>query len=428
MKRFLLFLFIIIVIALSSMFYLSSYKVIIMGERYQLNSPESIHSRIKMLGKVYPQSIINLVDEKSQMTWSYKWDELAGLETKVDRTFQSLNTLFIKIKSIFGRYTNIPVVFAYSSELLESRLKSIARETDKPSKDAKLVEDGDFLRVIKHTNGLTLNIRNSMGRIRKAVGKDINLIKLSVEKAAPEVKYEDVLRQNDVNVSVASYTTHFNADNLNRVANLKIAAERMDNVIIRPGQTFSFNRFVGERTLEAGFKKAPVIINGRLVDGIAGGICQVTSTLYNSILLADLKIEKRYPHSIYDPEWAYTPPGFDAAVAYPYKDLVFTNNKPYNILIRFIFDRDKITSEIMGRERLPYEVKLVTGNVEKIPFSVIRQNSDKLSKGEEKIVQPGVDGYKAESILIRKYPGNEESCILTNDRYLKYDKIIKVGK
>ena len=428
MRRFFSLLFLIFMIISGSLFYLSSYKVIIMDEKHELSSSESIHSRIKMLGKIYPQRIINLVDEKSQKSWSFKWDELAGLETKVENTYNSLNTFLIKIKSIFGKYTNIPVVFAYSSELLETRLKNIAREIDKEPVDAKTIRDGDFLRIVEHKDGFSLNIQDSIEKIRKAVGKDINLIELVVKKVVPNVTYEELLKQNDVDVSVAKYTTEFNADNLNRVVNLKLAASRMDNIIIRPGQIFSFNEFVGERTLAAGFMKAPVILRGKLVDGIAGGICQVTSTLYNSVLLADLKIEKRYPHSIYDPEWAYTPPGFDAAVAYPYKDFVFSNNKSYNILMRFRFEEDKLTSEIMGRENLPYEVELVTGKVEKIPFSVKRQNSDKLNRGEEKIVQPGVDGYKAQSILIRKYPGNEERCVLSSDRYLKYDEIIKIGK
>ncbi|PLX18667.1 MAG: hypothetical protein C0601_04170 [Candidatus Muiribacterium halophilum] len=428
MRRVFFLLILVLVIVFSITVYLSSYKVRIMDERLELSSSESIFSRLEMLAKIYPDKIVNLVDEKSQMTWSYKWKDLVGLEIKVDKTYQNLNTLYIKIASLFGKYTNIPIVFAYSSELLNTRLKNISRDMDFEPVDAYIKQDGDFKKVIPHKNGLSLKITSSLDIIKKNIGKNNNLITLDVEETIPEKDTKTLLKEHNIMEIISKFTTEYNPDNLNRVVNLKLASSKLDHIIIRPGQTLSFNKFVGNRTLAAGFLKAPVILRGKLVDGIAGGICQVTSTLYNALLLADIKIEKRYPHSIYDPTWAYTLPGFDAAVAYPYKDFVFTNNKPFNIMLEFEFNDNLITCIVMGKDKLPYEIKLVTGKVEKIPFAVKTLYSDKLNKGEEKIVQHGVNGYKAESLMIRLKESGEEKCLLSKDKYLEYDKIIKIGK
>jgi vancomycin resistance protein YoaR len=130
---------------------------------------------------------------------------------------------------------------------------------------------------------------------------------------------------------IGYYTTFFNPNNTNRSHNIWLAAKAINNYVVLPGETFSFNQVVGKRTKEKGYLQAPVIVKGELSEGIGGGICQVSSTLYNAVDHAGLHIVKRYSHSRHVP---YVPPGRDATVSWYGPDFVFQNKYPYPILIR----------------------------------------------------------------------------------------------
>ena len=95
---------------------------------------------------------------------------------------------------------------------------------------------------------------------------------------------------------LGSYTTNFDASNANRTHNIELASTKISGTLVKPGEVFSFNDVVGERTAEAGYDDAPVIIDGKLVPGIGGGICQVSSTLFNTALLSGMNIIERTPH------------------------------------------------------------------------------------------------------------------------------------
>lgn len=133
--------------------------------------------------------------------------------------------------------------------------------------------------------------------------------------------------------SIGYYVTYFNSNNSNRSHNIALAAQAIDNAVVFPGETFSFNQVVGIRTANRGYKRAGVIVRGELSEGIGGGICQVSSTLYNAIDRAGLKIVKRYSHSRNVP---YVPPGRDATVSWGGPDFVFENVYNQPVLIRAV--------------------------------------------------------------------------------------------
>ncbi|MGM9944113.1 MAG: VanW family protein, partial [Lysinibacillus sp.] len=129
---------------------------------------------------------------------------------------------------------------------------------------------------------------------------------------------------NNVRHVIGTFTTYYSSDQTNRNLNIKIATEIIDSYLLMPGETFSFNDFVGDTTADKGYKPAGSYLNGEVVDSYGGGVCQVSTTLYNAIIKAGIVPDVRYNHSM---TVGYVPIGQDAAIAYPYKDLAFTN--PY---------------------------------------------------------------------------------------------------
>ena len=144
---------------------------------------------------------------------------------------------------------------------------------------------------------------------------------------------------------LAEYTTKFNAYQTERAANIILAARLINNRVLRPRQIFSYNETVGERTIEAGFKTAPVIVNKKVSSGVGGGICQVSSTLYNTVLESKLEIVERHPHSI---QVNYVPRGRDATVAYNSLDFQFKNNLNRYIIIKTEITKGKLKIKIFS--------------------------------------------------------------------------------
>lgn len=148
---------------------------------------------------------------------------------------------------------------------------------------------------------------------------------------------------------IGSYITYFKEGNKERSHNIMLAAESINNHVIFPGERFSFNNVVGKRTEERGYLRAPVIVRGELSEDFGGGICQVSSTLYNAVELKGIKIIERYSHSRSVP---YVPPGRDATVSWYGPDFVFKNNYNQPILIRASADEGKMNIGIFSSETL----------------------------------------------------------------------------
>ncbi|WP_337018566.1 VanW family protein [Oceanobacillus massiliensis] len=150
---------------------------------------------------------------------------------------------------------------------------------------------------------------------------------------------------------LGSYVTFYKQSNAERSHNIGLAAEAINNTVIFPGETFSFNEVVGERTGDRGYKRAPVIVRGELSEDIGGGICQVSSTLYNAVDLKGVKIVERYAHSRRVP---YVPPGRDATVSWWGPDFVFKNLYNEPLLIRAQSVNGSMVVTIYSSETVEY--------------------------------------------------------------------------
>ena len=219
-------------------------------------------------------------------------------------------------------------------------------------------------------------------------------------------------------------TTDFNPGNVGRTTNVLLATDFCNGVILMPGDVFSYNEAVGPRTYERGFKDATVYVGNSAEDGVGGGICQVSSTIYYAALRADLAIVERYAHSRMV---TYVPLGEDATVAWGSKDFRFENNTPFPIKVVTSHKTNNLTVKLLGTQTVPNKVvKIVTTELSKTPFEVVYEIDETLPVGTEKVDSNGYTGYKTESYRVVYIDGKEVSRTFENkSTYKKYDKIIK---
>lgn len=222
------------------------------------------------------------------------------------------------------------------------------------------------------------------------------------------------------------FSTTYDASNWGRSENLRIATSKIDGTVLMPNQQFSFNGVVGERTVQEGYKNAAIYEGDSVVDGLAGGICQVSSTLYNAALLANLKIDERYNHSF---KPTYVNAGRDATVVYGVKDFKFTNTRSYPIKIEGSAANGVITFSIYGiEEDVEYKINIISTVNSTIPFDVQTVQDNSLAPGAQQVVQLGATGYKSttykETVLNGTIISKE---VISNDTYKAMARIIHVG-
>lgn len=155
---------------------------------------------------------------------------------------------------------------------------------------------------------------------------------------------------------LSSFPTYYSTSDRDRTTNLILAANKINGTVVMPGEVFSYNQVVGERTIAAGYKEAPIYVNGEVVDGLGGGICQVTSTLYNAVVLANLEIVERSNHQFVP---SYVKASRDATVVYGSIDFKFKNNRNYPIKILCSVNNGVVNFAIYGLKTADdYEVEI----------------------------------------------------------------------
>lgn len=249
-------------------------------------------------------------------------------------------------------------------------------------------------------------------------------IPLPVRTVPPEHTVEDIEAMG-LKGLLASYTTSFDPSLVNRSYNISVAAAAMDNLLVPPGEVVSFNAIVGPRDSTAGYREAPIIIDNQFEDGMGGGVCQVSSTLYNAVLLANLEIVERANHSL---PVTYVPVGLDATVVYGAVDFKFKNNTGSYIFIKRSIGRGRLTFKVYGDTSRQRRVEVHSWITETIEPRVVREEDPNLKVGEEVVKQKGLKGYKARAE--RWVWQNDGSIVkepLPSSHYRPLDRIIAVG-
>ena len=224
---------------------------------------------------------------------------------------------------------------------------------------------------------------------------------------------------------LASYSSSFATSSANRASNVNLAASSIDEIILLPGEEFSFNDALGERTVERGYKSAGAYVAGKTVDQVGGGICQVSSTLYNTVLLSNLEITERRSHQM---TVSYVPVGRDATVNWGTTDFRFKNNTEYPVKIVGKTEGRKLIVSMLGTLTDPTrEVKIETSTVSVIPpVEEIVEDAEKEVGFTE--TDKGSNGYVVDAVRVVYSEGKEISREkLTRSRYNPTKTVITIG-
>lgn len=301
-------------------------------------------------------------------------------------------------------------------------IEKIRQEIYKEPQDAYYEEEP--FKLYKEIDGVDLAVSIEEANKILEEEKEEYIIPLKITK--PKIATTDLKYENFFPELLSKYTTRYDESNLNRSNNIKLASEKINGTILMPGEIFSYNKIVGARTIKAGYKEAAVYMGGKVVDGIGGGICQVSSTLYNAALEANLEIVSRKNHYFIT---SYVSASRDATVSYGTIDFKFKNSRNYPIKIECKSNNGICQIAIYGvKEETEYEVIIEDKITEVIPYTTKYIETKLLEKGVENQTQKGVNGYKSEAYRVLKLNGQVISkTLLSKDSYNPLQEIIEKG-
>lgn len=303
----------------------------------------------------------------------------------------------------------------------EINIEKIHNEIFKEPEDAYISEEPFEIHVEQSGLDFDINIEEA----KKIIEEDKAEYEIPLKITKPSKTISD-LGEKVFKESLAKFTTVFDAGNTNRASNIALATKTLDGIILKPGEVFSYNKVIGNTTKEKGYKLGGAYVNGQVVQAYGGGICQVSTTLYNAVLYANLEIVQRYNHTY---AVSYVPAGRDATVSYGGKDFKFRNNRKYPIKIEGTAKNGSVSISIKGiKEENEVEIQLESKVLSRTPCNTVYQNTNSMDDGKQKIIQKGYNGYKSITYKITKQNGkiiNKET--LSSDTYLPMNKIVMVG-
>ena len=301
-------------------------------------------------------------------------------------------------------------------------IEKIYKEVFKEPKDAYYVAEP--FQIFREENGVDFAV--TMDEAKAIIADNTKQEYTIPLKLTPASKTIDDIGTEAFPYLISSYTTKYDASNINRSGNLRIAAGKINGTVLMPDEEFSFNEVVGKRTVQDGYTDAKIYENGKVVDGLAGGICQISSTLYNAVLMANLKVTERRNHSYTS---SYVPAGRDATVVYGTQDFKFKNTRKYPIKIEATVANGIVDFKLHGiREEVEYDIKIIPVTTQTIPFATEYVPDPTLPTGAQVVTQAGHGGLKVTTYIERRLAGALVSKeVLSNDTYNAMSTIVNVG-
>lgn len=352
-----------------------------------------------------------------------KWKESVRQAFEVGRDGNIIGRM-INVLNPTGAGKRIKTRIVLDRNEIEKTVAKVAKKVNRPHKDAKIrVVDGR-LEVEQDSIGIELDERRAASIVSNALKSEQMLVSLPVVSDKPDVTAEDA---RGIDTLLARFTTPFNPGKTDRTHNLVLASRSINGVILKPGQEFSYNDAVGPRVLGRGFRNAPIFVKGKLEPGVGGGICQVSSTLYNAVLLAGMQIVERHPHSRTVP---YVGAGRDATVAYGLRDFKFENSNSSPVCILTSISRGNITVDLYGAAQDKKLVRIYTGPVKYTPAKPAETVVDPtLPPGAQKVEDKGARGVRVTVYRKISQPnGRDTTEVVSSDCYPPQAKIIAVGR
>lgn len=443
---------------------------------------KEINKDINIQSKDFKYSI-----KLSQIGLEYKVDEAVEKAYKIGKNGNIFTNNFEILESkVKGK--NVELEYVYNKELLDSITEEIALKIPEAVEEVSYYIENEKLYILKGKIGNTINKEKLKNEILYKIGEEkndailleiykVNPKQIDIQKIYNEVHKEpknayytkspfkvfphedgidfdiesakEILKEdkekyeipliiskpkittNEIGTEafpdlISSFSTRYNGNDVPRTTNLKLAMKSLNGLVLEPGETFSYNKTLGKRTIAAGYREAGGYENGRVVQMVGGGICQISSTLYNAVVYANLEIVERHNHMFVA---GYVGAGKDATVSYGTLDFKFKNTRNYPIMIKTSIGSGVAKISIYGvKEEVEYDVEISAKILSSIPYKVVYEDDNKLEPGKEKVVQGGMNGCKSITYKIVRLNGQEISrTVLSSDTYRAMNKIIGRG-
>ena len=402
----------------------------------------------KFLGRL--SEIAELKKNPQNFDFILAFDEVA-LQKKVDEFSQNLEITAVDNKIEYGDNELIITRGKAGNGILFSEIKAQLEEcilSDKSTISAELKfvepEEITYEYIKRHTVEKPVSadykIENhrisfiesqpgvvvSKDDIESAISENSSdVIKIPAKITQPETTSES-LKSTLLANELGRFSSNYASSSNDRAYNIKLACEKINGYVLAPGEEFSYNNVVGPRTTERGFRIANVYVGNTVQPGVGGGICQVSSTMYNAVVFADLEVTERRNHTL---PVDYVPMGRDATVSYGTTDFKFKNTTSMPVEIRAIAEGRINTIIIMGTDEHPErEIKITTSNTGSYPPKVVKKDDPTLPEGEIKVESNGTYGssYVAYKVV---YENGEQisSTVLSRSKYAGKDRVELIG-
>lgn len=316
---------------------------------------------------------------------------------------------------------------SFDKDTLKTAIEKVCEPYNVKSKNATLKATGHGFKIINGKEGCEVDYNKTVDQLISYIEKDWDKkaeISFETTTKITKPKYTKKDCQKVSNEPMGSYTTYFSAGVVNRNNNIRNGAEKLSDQVIYPGERFSCNEHLVPWTEDNGWYPAGTYSDGGVVDSLGGGICQVSSTLYNALLEAEIKVVERYPHSM---AVSYVPLAADAALAGDYKDLVFENNTDAPIYIQAHYSDGAITFNVYGHDtrKEGHKVEYVSKTVKTIPMTTKTKKDSSKEEGYTETI-PGHVGYVAELYKVTYENGEQVSNELLHTSTYKMSPTTKI--
>ena len=315
---------------------------------------------------------------------------------------------------------DVPLAIAVDDDKLDKVLSDVHDKYDKDPQNAYayVKDDQKTVAIEDAKDRIVINT----GKLKDAVTDELHTGKTDTldvpvdSREGADIKADDL---KDIDTVLSYYTTHFDDTNPDRNVTIRPAQQPLTHAVVMAQKDFSFNKYVGTRTADKGYKPAPSYFENKLEQSTGGGVCQVSTTLFNAALRAGLFIASREPH--FAPA-AYVPVGMDATVADDGLDFSFTNPFQHPVCVYTVAGKNTVTTYILGNHADTCSVSFETTHLQNLPHKVIKKHDDSVT--EDKRKQEGYDGH---DVTIRRtvaYSDGDRHVDTIESHYDPNDEII----
>ena len=375
---------------------------------------------------------INIATDEKKYTLDYSMlDAKYNINEAVEEAIsygKDMN-MFEKYKAIKNpTLKQIKLTFKYNDKIVDQMLEEIAKDINREPVDATItmVSSGKF-NVTNDVVGKKLDadkLKNDIkSKINGALSEDVVDIMAPVKNVNPKVSAATL---NAIDTRISSFTTNFASSAEGRATNIGLSTKSINGTLLMPGDVFSFNGVVGERTAARGYQSAGIIVGDKLEQGLGGGICQVSSTLYNAMLGTGIVSVERIHHTFPS---SYVPIGQDATVDYGNLDYKFKNTFKYPIYIEGFVSNRNLYFNIYSNSTLNQRTYEIVNEILEVtqPKTETIQDPTKY-EDEKEIIKTAYIGYKVK-VTRKTYENGKliDTQVINNDTYNVINGIIKVG-